>query len=178
MKNLALILVCISFVYNGFSQNLQCDSLKKKNDQLAESIKSLSKENEYFRKSLNILTPVKSVEQGGLTFNLTKCEGNIKEQTITVTCFIINHKANSEFQFEKVSLTDIQGNNFSTYDVKIGDANTRNMLYTETPLETKIIIKNVLPSTQMIKLIGLSYYGTGLFEKGTFIFNDVAVVWK
>ena len=75
--------MCICFSYNGFAQNSQCDSVKKKNDQLTESIKVLSKENEYFRKSLNILTPIKSVEQGGLTFNLTKCEGNIKEQTIT-----------------------------------------------------------------------------------------------
>jgi len=178
MKNIALIVMCICFSYNGFAQNSQCDSVKKKNDQLTESIKALSKENEYFRKSLNILKPIKSVEQGGLTFNLTKCEGNIKEQTITLTCFIINHKANSEFQFEKANLTDIQGNNFLSYDFKIGNQDVRNMLFTDTPLGTKITFKNVLPSTQMIKMIGLSYYGTGLFEKGTFIFNDIAVAWK
>ena len=178
MKNLALIVIYICLGYNVFAQNSQCDSVKKKNDQLSERIKALSKENEYFRKSLNILTPTKSVDQGGLTFNLIKCEGNIKEQTITLTCFIINHKANSDFQFEKANLTDIQGNNFLSYDFKIGNQDVRNTLFTDTPLATKITFKNVLPATQMIKVIGLNYYGTGLFDKGVFIFNNIGVVWK
>ena len=78
----------------------------------------------------------------------------------------------------KANLTDIQGNNFLSYDFKIGNQDVRNMLFTDTPLGTKITFKNVLPSTQMIKMIGLSYYGTGLFEKGTFIFNDITVAWK
>lgn len=135
------------------------------------------KENEYFRKTLNILTPVASVERGGLTFNLTKCEGNLEAQTITLTFFIINHRANSDFQFEKSNFVDIQGKNFESYGIQIG-GRIRNKLFTDTPVEAKVTFKQVLPATKMIQVAHLSYFGTGLFEQGSFSFKDIAVTWK
>ncbi|GAB3996820.1 hypothetical protein GCM10028807_40400 [Spirosoma daeguense] len=56
-------------------------------------------ENDYRRKSINVLKPIKLLEQDDIGVRLVKCEGNIKEQTITVILALINHEANSEFLF-------------------------------------------------------------------------------
>lgn len=178
MKQNFLIIVLLTNSIAVFSQAI--NSTISKNDLATCKIENekLKQENEYLKKSLNILQPIKSVEQDGLEFKLIKCEGKIKEQNINLTFILTSHKANDEFQFMSAQTIDLQGNDFSTYEINLGNKGTRNTLFTDTPVQTKIVFNKVLPSTKKLKLLNIKYYGIGAFKEGYFEFKDLEVIWR
>jgi hypothetical protein len=117
----------------------------------------LQQENDYLKKSLNILQPIKVFKSDGLEFNLLKADGNIKEQTVTFTFALTNRKANNDFQFASAQAIDIQGNDFKASNINIGQQGKRNKLYTDTPIKTIIEIRQVLPSTKIFKVLNAEY---------------------
>lgn len=138
----------------------------------------LQAENDYLRKSINVLKPIKTLEQDDFEVRLLKCDGNIKEQTITVTLALTSHKANSEFQFSSGQIIDLQGKDFKTYERYLGKEKDRNKLYTDTPLEATLRFSQVLPSIKILKLFSVGYYSVGLFKEGSFEFKDIDINWK
>ena len=160
----------------SFAQNL--NTLKADLAACNANGQKLQEENDYLKKSINILKPIKSLEQDNLEVNLLKCEGNIKEQTIIITLALTSHKANSEFQFNSSQIIDLQGKDFKTFEMYLGKERNRNKLYTDTPLEAKFRFNQVLPSIKILKLFSAGYYSVDLFKEGSFEFKDINVNWK
>lgn len=139
----------------------------------------LKKENEYLKKALKVTTPVKTVTSGKIDFNLIKCEGNTKDQTVTLTLTLVNHDANKEFQFSTAKAIDLEANEYETYNMTIGSAQTRNKIYTDTPVKVTIKFTKVLPSVKLFKLIPVEYYDDEQpGRKVGFEYKDINITWN
>lgn len=139
----------------------------------------VQKENEYLKKALQITTPTKSATSAKIDFNLIKCEGNIKEQTVELILTLVNHDAHKDFQFASAKAIDVEANEYTTYDMNIGSAQSRNKLYTETPVKAVIKFKKVLPSVKLLKLIPIEYYDSEQPGRHAgFEYKDIPVSWK
>lgn len=134
----------------------------------------IKKENEYLKKALHILTPVKAVTSKNIDFNIYKCEGNITEQTITLTLVITNHGPNADLNFRKAIAVDAEGNEYETYAIKIGSGGSNNKIFTDVPVKSLFEFKKVLPTVKLLKIIAIEFGGS---DAG-FEYRDIPVTWK
>jgi hypothetical protein len=142
------------------------------------SCEEVKKENEYLKKALNINSPIKNTTAANIDFNLLKCEGDIKQQTVTVVLTLINHDATKEFQFSRANAIDVEANQWQTYSIAIGNADKRNKIYTDTPVKTVIQFSKILPSVKMLKHIGVEYYSETPGKVLEIEFKDIPISWK
>lgn len=162
-KNIYSILFSVIFLLNIqsiFAQSSNCEDLKK--------------ENEYLKKALDILTPIKIVTVSKVDFSIAKCEGNIKEQTIDLTLILTNHAANNDISFRRAVAVDIEANEYATYEINVGSGGASNKIYTDVPVKTMIKFKKVLPSVKLLKIISIEFTGSN----GGFEYKDIPVTWK
>jgi hypothetical protein len=143
-----------------FAQSSNCEDLKK--------------ENEYLKKALGILSPIKTVTVNKVDFIISKCEGNIKEQTIELSLILTNHAANNEISFRKAIAVDIEANEYETYKINVGSSSSSNKIYTDVPVKTIIKFEKVLPSVKLLKIISIEFLG----NNGGFEYKDIPVTWK
>ena len=154
------------FVFLSFStqqllaQSANCEEVKKEND--------------YLKKALNILAPIKSATSNKMDFNINKCEGNLKEQTINLTLVIINHGPNTDLGLRKAVAVDAEGNEYETYGIRIGSGGSTNKVYTDVPVKTLFEFKKVLPTVKLLKIIAIEFTG----NNGGFEYKDIPVTWK
>lgn len=163
-KSLCSILIVMLFMFfQSVKAQSNCDELKK--------------ENEYLKKALKVTTPTKTINSSKIDFNLIKVEGNIKEQTVDVILTLVNQDANRNFQFANAIAIDMEANEYKTYDIRIGSGQSRNKIFTETPVKTIIRFTKILPAVKILKLVPISYYD----EPGRTIdiqFKDLTIDWK
>ena len=76
-KLLGFTAIFLSLCFAGFGQQ-NCDSIKKENANL--------------KRVLSIFEPVKTASSQDLDFIITKVQGNIKTQAVTITFMTINRK--------------------------------------------------------------------------------------
>jgi hypothetical protein len=181
-KIMKLNLLTLGLLFNCgllFSQTNTNISIKNELITCKNENEKIKQENDYLKKSLNIQQPIKNLIQNEVELKIVKIEGNIKEQTITFTLFITNHKANDDFQFNtNAQAIDFQGKEYTSDKIYIGNSYVRNKLYTDTPLEVKVKFMQVLPSTRILKIFNLESYQTGIFDSGNFEFRDLEINWK
>lgn len=137
----------------------------------------LKKENEYLRKTLQINTPAKTVTSGKIDFNLIKCEGNTKDQTVSVILTLVNHDANRGILFDPAKAIDIEGNEYRSDKISIGAGDSSNDLYTDVPIKTVIRLSKVLPAVKILKIVPLKFFdpSAGHFEVEL---KDLTISWK
>jgi len=112
-------------------------------------------------------------------FVLAKCEGNAKAQTVTVTLLLTNAGPNRALQSEGVKAVDGQGEEYTTYDIRIGAGGIRNNLATGVPIKAVFVIPKVLPATKAFKLLSCPVYDTTSPGRSIGVeFRDVAIAWK
>lgn len=157
------------------AQTTDCEKLK------AEVVK-LRAENALLRKGSasspqSQLADKQTVQK--IEYNLVKCEGNAKAQTVTVILLLNNTGANRDLQFEQLRAIDDQGEEYKTYNINIGSGSLRNKLATAIPIRTVATIPKVLPTTKKFNLIACPVYDDE--QPGRTInieFRDVAITWK
>lgn len=155
--------VLLLFVHTVVTAQTNCEDVKK--------------ENEYLKKALQITTPAKTITSSKIDFNLLKVEGNTKEQTVEIILTLVNHDANTKFEYRGVTALDVEGNEYKTNDCWVGSEKYGNKIYTDTPVKSVIKLSKVLPGVKILKLLALSYYG----EAGRSIeieFKDLTISWK
>jgi len=137
----------------------------------------LKKENESLKKSLQINTPTKTVTSNKIDFNLIKCEGNTKDQTVSVTLTLVNHDANRSVLMDPSKGVDVEGNEYRSDKILIGSGDHSNDLYTDVPLKTVIRLAKVLPSVKFLKIVPISCYdpAAGHFKVEL---KDLTINWK
>lgn len=161
----AIIMVAALFSVESLKAQAACDDLKK--------------ENAYLKKALQVTTPTKTVTSSKIDFNLIKCEGNSKEQTVTLTLTLVNHDANQNFQFSEAKAIDLEGNEYPTYNITIGSARDRNKIYTDTPIKATFKFTKVLPSVKIFKLIPIGYYDKEQPGRSIEIeYKDLTINWN
>lgn len=168
MKNnsiCVIIMMIILFSTTVSKAQINCDEVKK--------------ENAYLKKALKVTSPTKTITSSKIDFNLIKCEGNIKEQTVNLVLTLVNHAANTVLQFSSAEAIDLEGDEYKYDHIYIGSATYRNNIYTDTPIKVNIKFAKVLPSIKLFKLIPIKYYdnenlgGTIGIE-----YKDVPISWK
>lgn len=163
----------ICFGNNSFAQ-ASCEALKKENAEL--------------KKALSINEPILSAQKSDLTYSVTKVEGNIKAQTVTIEVLIKNSAKNLEgFTTGVNSVLDANGNEYLLDQAYYGAEKARfssAKLFRDAPLKCKYIFKGIQPEVKMVKLLNfpVKYHvpGTNSFD---FVdegveFRDIPIVWK
>ena len=166
-KLLGFTAIFLSLCFAGFGQQ-NCDSIKKENANL--------------KRVLSIFEPVKTASSQDLDFIITKVQGNIKTQAVTITFMTINRKV-----IRNVSV-DPNSSNFITIDGdKIGHYGNNNTglaygqvsLGTDVPVKSSFQIGPILPSVDYLKYIGLYFYiQMPPFSNELLEFRDLKIDWK
>jgi hypothetical protein len=143
-----------------FAQSVNCEEIQKEND--------------YLKKALHILNPVKTVTAKNIGFNISKCEGNAKEQSIYLTLVLTNHGPNTDLGLRKAIAVDAEGNEYETYQINIGSGSSNNKVYTDVPVKTIFKFEKVLPTVKLLKLIAIEFTGNNC----GFEYKDIPVTWK
>lgn len=146
--------------------------------QAQSNCEEIKKENEYLRKAMKITAPIKSITSSNIDFNIIKCVGNKKDQTVELTLMLVNHDANQNFQFERALAIDVNGNEYKTFDIKIGSGGSMNNIYTDVPVKTTIKLSRVLPDCYMFKAIPVTYFYGAPGQTKEFEFRDINVTWE
>ena len=137
----------------------------------------VKKENEYLKKALNISIPIKTASGPKADFNLLKCEGDSKQQKVTLVFTITNHDANKYFSIDKANIIDVEANQYKTNSINIGSGGTINTVYTETPVKATMVFSEILPSVKILKLVNIPY-ACGNEVNLSIEFRDIPVSWK
>lgn len=165
MQTISVITTLLLLIGHVSKAQTNCDDLKK--------------ENEYLKKTLQINTPTKTVTTAKIDFNLIKCEGNTKDQTVSVILTLNNHDANRRILFSPVKAIDLEGNEYRSEKISVGSRSESNDLYTDVPLKTVIVLSKVLPSVKILKIVPLKFFdpspSAGHFEVEL---KDLTISWK
>ncbi|SIO36490.1 hypothetical protein [Chitinophaga niabensis] len=163
MKTIFSVLAIFLIICQVSKAQTNCDDLKK--------------ENEYLKKSLQINTPTKTVTTDKIDFNLIKCEGNTKDQTVNLILTLVNHAANRRILFDPAKAIDIEGNEYRSDRISLGTQDNSNDLYTDVPLKTVIRLSKVLPAAKILKIVPLKFFdpSSGHFEVEL---KDLTISWK
>lgn len=160
MKRIAFAVSMLCIAQSMLGQSANCDEIKK--------------ENESLKKALNILAPIKTATSKKMDFALTKCEGNIKEQTVTVTLVVTNHGPNTDYSLTKSIGVDLEANEYKTYGIKIGSGGSSGKVFTDVPLKITFQYEKVLPAIKLMKLIAIDPGGS---DPG-FEYKDIPITWQ
>ena len=106
-----VFLSAISFATLAYSQT-NCESLKKENETFQSTIKTLSSENEYLKKVLDINKPILETEKENSSFRITKVVGNKAEKSIAITFLVEAKDENKKMTIQDISIVDIEGNEY------------------------------------------------------------------
>lgn len=177
MKKLPFLIflsaITLAYVSDSFAQ-ASCDAIKKENAEL--------------KKVLSLNEPIVSATKGDLEFTITKIEGNIKAQTVTIEILIKNSGKNLEaFTTGVNSILDPNGNEYLLGKAYYGAEEARfstAKLFRDAPLKCKYIFKGIEPEIKMIKLFNfpVKYHvpGTNSFDfvDDSVEFRDFKISWK
>ena len=106
-----LFLSTILIATFGYSQT-NCEALKKENETFQSTIKTLSSENEYLKKVININKPILDTEKESSSFKITKVVGNKAEKSIAITFLVEAKDENKQMTIDEISIIDIEGNEY------------------------------------------------------------------
>lgn len=134
----------------------------------------LKKENDYLRNALNINAPISTTTLEDVEISIVKIEGNSTSQTVVVTLLLNNKAANRNFQWYGVDMkaVDVEGNLY-----KIKPDHSRNIIHTDVPVRSQVVIQQILPKTKIIKLLALPFFSHTGSRSLIAEFRDLPVEW-
>ncbi|MBS1548296.1 transposase [Amniculibacterium sp. G2-70] len=175
-----LLLSAISMVSSIYGQT-NCDALKKENEVLQSANKTLTSENEYLKKGLEINKPIIDTEQENSSFKITKVEGNKAEKNITISFLIETKDENKKMTIEDIFIVDIEGNEYKI------DLYKSSRPYPElamgVPMKLNFSFKDIQGEPLFIKLFrfkATAQSGKNSFEikRSNLEFKDLKVSWN
>jgi len=165
------------------AQKTECITIQKELENAKIEVAELSKQNLYYKETLNLLKPIKITTVDDVEFSITKIVGSKKDKTITVT-FLYENKffeTRDFLQCQEASAIDPQGNQFQTYEVYI--APNRNMraekIKSNIPIKGNLTFKSEesdFPIFRILKI--LVYPKDNMSSPKEVIFENVAVIWE
>lgn len=175
-----LLLSAILVASLGYSQT-NCESLKKENETLQSTIKTLSSENEYLKKALDINKPILDTEKENSSFKITKVIGNKAEKSIAITFLVEAKDENKKMSIDNVSIVDIEGNEYQIDLYK--SSRPYPELALNVPIKLTFSFKDIQDEPLFIKLFRFktnSQPERNLFEstRSNIELRDIKVLWN
>lgn len=182
MKNTISSLMLFSTCFFS-AQKSDCVTIQKELENSKIEVAELSKQNLYYKETLNLLKPIKTSGVDDVEFSITKIIGSKKNKTITVT-FLYENKSSETRDFlqcQEAYAIDARGNQFQTYEVYV--APNKNMRAEK--IKSYIQIKGNFafkteemdfPIFRILKI--LVYPKDNISSPKEVIFENIAVVWE
>lgn len=175
-----LFLSAIAFASLGYSQT-NCEALKNENETLRSTIKTVSSENEFLKKVLDINKPILEKEKENSSFKITKIVGNKAERTIAITFLVEAKDETKKMSVDNVSIVDIEGNEYKIDLYK--SSRPYPELALNVPIKLTFSFKDIQGEPLFIKLFRFrttSQPERNLFEstRSNIEFSDLKVFWN
>lgn len=182
MKNTisSIMLFSASILY---AQKTECTTIQKELENAKIEVAELSKQNLYYKETLNLIKPIKTSIVDDVEFSITKIVGSKKDKTITITFLYENKSSESRdfLQCQEASAIDPQGNQFQTYEVYVAPNKTMRAekIKSNIPIKGNFVFKTEeteFPIFRILKI--LVYPKDNMSSPKEVIFENIAVVWE
>lgn len=110
-------------------------------------------------------------------YELVKCEGNVKSQTVIITYMLTNRAASHNLNGHVLKAVDDLGEAYQVFGVKIGSG-SNSVLPTDAPIKAVATVPKVLPKTKTFRVITWTVYTSGDSPYLDVEFRDVAINWR
>ena len=162
----------------------ECEELNKRVELQKLEIAELTKQNQYYKETLELIKPLATTTANNMEFSIVKAVGNSKDKTLIVEYLYknISPDIRKYFQARDSYFVDARGNQSETYEAFAN--NTKNRVENIQPnIPMKGIIKFKIEELNfpMIKLLNLrfAYIGKELSKVDEKItFQNIPVIWK
>ena len=175
-----LLLSAIAVASLGYGQT-NCEAFKKENETLQSTTKTLSSENEYLKKVLDINKPILDTEKENSSFRITTVVGNKAEKSIAITFLVEAKDENKKMSIGDASIIDIEGNEYQIDYFK--SSRPYPELALNVPIKLTFSFKDIQDEPLFIKLFRFktnSQPERNLFEstRSNIEFRDIKVFWN
>lgn len=175
-----LFLSAISFASLLYSQT-NCEALKKENEILQSTVKTVFSENEYLKKVLDINKPIFETEIENSSFKITKAVGNKAEKSIVISFLVEAKDENKKMTITDISIVDIEGNEYEIDLYKSSKPYPE--LALNTPVKLNFSFKDIQNEPLFIKLFRFKANSNSEKSplggtKANIEFKDIKVLWN
>lgn len=181
MKNKLYVTLVLAITV--INLNSQTKKIVKETPKQINTCEALQKENDSLKKTLELNTPITTVNSNDFEFTLTKVKGDLKTQMVTFEVLITNNSINRTFNFikENINVITLEGDALKINDYKLPSSISDHFqmivkLSTNVPTKCTFTFGELLPSNKYIKLLKLNYCIQGKFEDVEF--KDTKIEWK
>lgn len=184
MKIKIITFILFYTILNSFSFAQQkCSDLENELKFQKTKNEELSKENRYYKETLDLLKPIQSVKIDGLQLDIISIVGSKTDKTVTVTFIYknIETETRSFFQCEQAYFIDPQGNQVQTYEVFVSFNNGIRAENIEPNIPTKatITFKTTETTFPIIRQLKIIVFPKEIMAKQIeAILENLNVVWK
>lgn len=184
MKTNFLTFILFYTILNSFIFAQQkCPDLENELKFQKAKNEELSKENHYYKETLNLLKPIQSVKLDGLQLDITSVVGSKADKTVTVTFMYknIETETRSFFQCEQAYFIDPQGSQEQTYEVFVSFNNgiRAENIKPNIPTKATITFKTTETTFPIIRQLKIIVYPKEVMTKQIeAIFENLDIVWK
>ena len=184
MKAKLITFILFYTILNYFSYAQQkCPDLENEIKIQKAKNEELSKENLYYKETLNTLKPIQSLKVDGLQLDITSVVGSKADKIITVTFVYknIEVETRSYFQCEQAYFIDPQGNQAQTYEVFVSFNNGIRAENIKPNIPTKATItfkttETIFPIIRQLKIV--VYPKEVMAKQIEATFENLDVVWR
>ncbi|UUV20610.1 transposase [Paenimyroides aestuarii] len=168
-----LLLSTLFLGLNIYAQK-ECDAFKLENA-------TLTTENQYLKKILDINKPIVEVEKDNLLFQITDIKGNSKDKNIQITFLVATKTEYLSLYLKDFSIIDLEGNEYKVDFIKSSSANTE--LSQNVPLKLTFLFNDIKNQPLFLKLLKFKVvsktkkYAVNGFNSN-FEFRDLKVRWN
>lgn len=127
----------------------------------AQNCEEIKKENDYLKQIINVNKPEYKIEFDKTEFYITKIEGDIKQQTVSISILVNNIDVNKYISLSGFTAIDLEGNEYKKKDYAetIGlNSLGSDTFSTNVPKKIVPILVKVPANTPIIKLMKFNYY--------------------
>ncbi|STD07483.1 Uncharacterised protein [Chryseobacterium carnipullorum] len=176
-----ILLLSVISIYSLAYSQVNCEALKKENENLQSTNKILGSENEYLKKVLDINKPILETEKENSSFKITKVVGNKTEKSIAISFLIEAKDEKKKMTIEDVFVVDIEGNEYKIDLYKSSKPYPE--LALNVPVKLTFSFKDIQGEPLFIKIFRFkttSQHERNTFEKtkSNLEFRDIKVVWN
>ena len=181
MKNKLRIAIVLAITV--LNLNSQTKKIIKEAPKQVNNCYTLQKENDSLKKTLDLNTPITTINSNDFDFKLTKVRGDLKTQLVTFEILITNNSINRKLSIikEKSNIVTMEGDALQIKNYKLPASGTDHVmmifeLSKNIPTKCTFTFGEILPTSIYIKLFKLNYLMKELQE--TIEFNDLKIDWK
>ena len=162
----------------------ECEEINKRVEWQKLEIAELTKQNQYYKETLELNKPLATTTANNLEFSVVKAVGNSKDKTLTVEYLYKNTSSDIRKNFQAIDsyFVDARGNQSETYDAFANNSKKRvENIQPNVPMKGVIKFKIEELNFPMIKLLNLrfAYIGRELNKVDEKItFQNIPVTWK